>query len=320
MGNGKLGRCLIIANSAENLMTYHQLLTKQYITQTSSTLDSTFDLIDDFDPEVIVIDEKIIDSSAIEIANGIRNDNVAHHYFSIIVIASEDCKDISQLQELTRADFILNSSQVQQTLEKYCLVSLRIKRLEDAVRGLKSKLAVTQGVVRELESQDSITRLYNLPYMNILLEAEFQRSNRFDIPLTILLISIDEFIGISHLEGPKTCIKIIQQLGSDLKGLLRTGDLLGRSWGGEFICILPETNETGALVLAKRVKDCVTDKYYGPDYQRRKITISQGLGYFHPRKSNLSNIQELLIDAEQNLSKAKHSGKNLIASRKQLAS
>lgn len=320
MGNGKLGRCLVIANSAENLMTYHELLARQFTTQSSSTFDSTFDIIDDFDPEVIIIDEKIIDSSAIEIANSIRNDNITHNYFSIIVIASDECKDTSQLQELTRADFVLESMQVPTMLIKYCLHCLRIKRLEDAISGLKSKLAVTQGVVRELESQDSITRLYNLPYINILLEAEFQRSHRFDIPLTILLVSIDEFIEISHREGPKICIKIIQQLGSDLKSLLRTGDLLGRSWGGEFLCILPETDGHGSLVLARRIKDYVAERYYGLDSQRHKITISQGLGYFHPRKSNLSNIHDLLIEAEKNLSMAKGSGKNQIVLRNQIAS
>ena len=224
MNKGKLGRCLVIANSAENLMRYHQILSKSFTTQTSSTFDSTFDLIDDFEPEVIVIDEKIIDSSAIEISNGIRNDKVSNSYFGIIIIASEDCRDRAQLQELTRADFVLSHENVDASLVRFCLIALRIKRLEDRASGLDTKLASSQETVRELESQDSITRLYNLPHMNSLLETEFQRAIRFDTPLVVLLVSIDSFKDISHREGPKVCIKIIQQLGADLKMQLRTED------------------------------------------------------------------------------------------------
>ena len=314
-----LGKALIVANSAENLMTYNTLLEGKFTTRNSPTLDSTLDLLDDFEPDVVIIDELIANSSAAEIAEAIRSDMVANTYLGIVVVSDPNSEDPKALQEQCEADFVVHRDQVDEYLLNFSTSALRVKDLENKCQNLITKLAMTKEMVRELEGQDSITRLYNLPYITLLLEQEFQRTIRFNAPLTVVIISIDNFINISHTEGPKACIKIIQQLGEHLKQEFREEDLIGRSWGGEFIGILPETNHEGAMILARRVKTVINSHKYGPETSKKTITISQGIGSFNPMKDKKKAIHDLLLEAESNLSEAKKIGVNLICYEKNTA-
>ncbi|SMF40914.1 GGDEF domain-containing protein [Pseudobacteriovorax antillogorgiicola] len=319
MGKDALGKALIVANSAENLMCYNQILRRTFKTKNSPTFDSTLDLLDDFEPDVIIIDEIIFKSSALEISQAIRSDTVAKHYQGIVIIAEPKTPDLENLKRESGADYVIRQSHVNDILEMIALSALRVKDLENTSQALITKLAMTKEMVKELEGQDSITRLYNLPYINLLLEKEFVRTIRFNAPLSAVIISIDQFIQISHTEGPKVCIKIIQQLGEVLKNEFRDDDKLGRSWGGEFVGILPETDHEGAMILARRIKNMVAERQYGPEENKRTITISQGIGSFNPMRPVISDIHDLLLEAESNLSEAKKIGVNLICYQKNTA-
>ena len=116
--------------------------------------------------------------------------------------------------------------------------------------------------------------------LNFVLEKEFQRTVRFNVPLSILIVSIDQFIQYSHTEGPKSCIRIIQQLAKLLDKEMRAEDYLGRSWGGEFISHTAKTSSEGALILAKRIKPSQFNINTAWQDRKHPITISQGIGCF----------------------------------------
>ena len=313
MASKKLGKCLVIGNCAANLLCYTEAIIKCYHIKTASTFDSSLDLLDDFEPDLIVIDELIPGSSAIEIASAIRSDDGIHNYFGIIIIADPTNKKIKQLREVSRSDFILAHRDADNLLLETCHGILRVKRLEDTIQAQKLALKAADARQRQISSIDPLTSLLNLPHLIKTLEAEFHRANRFDTPLTVLIVSIDEFPQMRQRCSYKACVMICEQVGRELQGLLRNEDHIGRGWGGNFICVLPETADEGAMILARRIQDRIQSRTYGIEDETYEITVSQGLGYFHPLKSRFTDKVELLKAAETNLNCAKDSGINSIS-------
>ena len=312
MGKEEQGKALIVANSAENLMTYNQILDDKFITKNSPTYDSTLDLLDDFEPDVVIIDEEIKNSAAIDIAEAIRTDSVTHGYTGIVIVADPKNLELEDLKKDSHADFVIARSDVETYLTMTSEEALSKKLITNRNNGLIRKLGDTKDAIRLLEDQDSIARVYNLPYINALSEKEFERTLRFNAPMSIIIISIDSFINISHTEGPKFCIKIIQQLGEVLNTEFREDDILGRSWGGEFVGILPDTDHKGSIILAKRIKTVVAEQLFGIIGNEIPITLSQGIGCYNPYDTKKTEVTEVLLEAESNLSEAKKMGLNLI--------
>ena len=156
MASEIIGKVLIVANSAENLMEYNLCLENRFEIRNSPTLDSTLDLLDDFEPDVVVIDENISNSSALEISEAIRSDNVSNSYTGIVVIADKENHNLDQLRHSCVADFVTPRVTAKQMLEMFVCSAHRIKALENKSKALISKLAMTKETVKELEGLDSI--------------------------------------------------------------------------------------------------------------------------------------------------------------------
>jgi|GEM_PF-3451559 len=298
----KSGKVLIVAGSAESLMLYLAQLVS-YKTETALTAETAMDRIDDFEPDVIIIDEKLPNVSGIELAQWIRSDQAAPHYYGILMVAGNRSKNLAELVQESGADSACASENLKHDLAARVSLLIKFKHLSDKANSLMTKLSQSKETIRELEDQDSITRLYNLPYMNARLEKEFRHAERFTTPLSLVIMSISNFKDVSHIKGPTFCIKLLQQLGNDLIHLTRADDVVGRSWGGEFLLILPETREEGAENLKSRIIQYVSEHLYGLENDRIAIELCFGQCTFQSEEGKLQNIQDMLLSSEDDLSR-----------------
>lgn len=298
----KVGKVLIVAGSAETLMLYQAQLSGCK-TETALTAETAMDRIDDFEPDVVIIDEKLPNVSGVELSQWIRSDQAAPHYYGILMVSAGKSKNLHELIQQSGADTACSPDNLKHDLATRVALLLKFKQVSDKANHLVTKLNQSKETIRELEDQDSITRLYNLPYMNSRLEKEFRHAERFATPLSLIIMSIDNFKEVSHIKGPSFCIKLLQQLGNDLIHLTRADDVVGRTWGGEFILILPETKEDGADNLINRIVQYIKEHLYGTDHDRIAVELSFGTTTFKPEEGRMQSIQEMLLDAEDSLSR-----------------
>ena len=118
---------------------------------------------------------------------------------------------------------------------------------------------------------------------------------------SLLMIDIDFFKKINdtygHLAGDK-CLEIMSNI---IKSIIRESDIFGRFGGEEFLIILPNTKMSGALKLAKRIKDAVEKQVFTFESQDIKFTISIGatsMGLTDTYESLLSRVDEALYEAK----------------------
>jgi diguanylate cyclase (GGDEF)-like protein len=270
-------------------------------TETALTATSAMDRLDDFEPDVIVIDEVLPTTSGPELSQWIRKDQAAPHYYAILLLTAQKGAEWRELQDISGADQICGQELARSHLAASVELLLRFQKLQNKTTALLQKLQMSKETIRDLEDQDSITRLYNLPYINSRLEKELRHAERFGTSLSVMIMAIDGFKEMSYTHGPNFCIRLLQQLGNDLIHLTRSDDVLGRSWGGEYLMILPETETEGAMILQSRILHHMNHQTYGLDPHRITVRVSFGLCTRSKATEQQYTIQDLLLAAEDDL-------------------
>ncbi len=110
---------------------------------------------------------------------------------------------------------------------------------------------------RTLERQaitDGLTGLYNHRYFYERLNEEIARAQRYGLPLSLLMIDIDDFKHFNDRFGHPAGDLVLAEVGRILATQIRTGvDIASRYGGEEFTIVLPNTARDGAQVVGARL-------------------------------------------------------------------
>ena len=156
-----------------------------------------------------------------------------------------------------------------------------------------------------LSQTDALTKIANRLKLDQVLEHEFQRSQRYKTPLTLVFIDIDYFKNVKDLHGHQAGDLVLQEFSQLIKNSIRTTDIFGR-WGGEeFLLILPETSSAQGMSLAKQLCLSIEQHQFSYDFSN---TASFGVNSFHQEIS----LQNLIKGADKALYQAKEQGRNRV--------
>ena len=157
----------------------------------------------------------------------------------------------------------------------------------------------------ELSITDRLTDLFNRSKLDIELQREVERSNRYKVPFSLIMIDIDWFKQINDDLGHQVGDRVLQEVATRLRQRVRAADILGR-WGGEeFLVICPETELAGAHELAETLRRAVADEMGG---QTHSVSISLGVSQHIPGNA----AEDLIRRTDERLYRAKDSGKNTV--------
>ncbi len=152
---------------------------------------------------------------------------------------------------------------------------------------------------------DPLTSLWNYGYFQYRLDEEIAKSNTASLPLSLMMIDIDDFKRFNdtygHIQGDEALKKISEVFRENCRKI----DILCRYGGEEFSLILPANNKKEAALLGERIRKSIEDKRI----LRSKFTISIGIASY-PEDS--PDKKTLIKKADQALYKAKKKGKNRV--------
>lgn len=164
--------------------------------------------------------------------------------------------------------------------------------------------------LQELSSRDPLTNLYNRRSYERFLEYEVDRTSRHKRGFCLIMVDLDNFKQINDTYGHAIGDLTLQKLALILEKLTRKTDILARLGGDEFVLILPETDLDQGLVFAEKLRHAVTHAIL--DLPDCKIRLSGSFGVIsYP--DNGDGVENLNIAMDVAMYKAKHSGKNCIA-------
>ena len=170
-------------------------------------------------------------------------------------------------------------------------------------------LAVDNARLYRQATIDHLTGLYVRSFFLMRMEEEIRRTRRFGGKFSLLVMDIDHFKKFNDTYGHQTGDAVLRVVAKTIRDAIRVGlDLPCRYGGEEMLVLLPETDTSGALITAERIRKLIeTASLPGPEGEALKITISIGLATF-PGMADSST--ELFERADQALYASKHNGRN----------
>lgn len=171
-----------------------------------------------------------------------------------------------------------------------CLSPIRptpIEAFDGRLRMLKAQIEVTgrnideyQGV-QQLVYVDDATGLYNTRYLHNTLDREIAQSEATNRPFAVLFIDADKFKGVNDQHGHLVGTKLLNELGEQLKKLVRSNDTVFRYGGDEFVAVLSSCDLTTAGAVAERIRAHVEGhSFISDEGLNLHFTVSIGVALF----------------------------------------
>jgi len=186
-----------------------------------------------------------------------------------------------------------------------------IARVEARIKGkiTHDELLNANSQLKDLAEHDDVSGLYNMRNMYQRIDNELRRVRRYGRPLSCVMLDIDYFKTVNDQNDHLFGTHVLKQVGQLLERTLRTGvDLAARYGGDEFLVILPETDEAGALAFAERFRNSFQSTDFTDGKHHIKLTVSLGVSFVEPFQEMAA--KDLVVRADHALYEAKESGRN----------
>lgn len=191
-------------------------------------------------------------------------------------------------------------------------INLRSKAEQKLMR-TSMELELINETLSRLASQDGLTGLANRRHFDETLIGEFNRAQRGESLLGLIMIDVDFFKQYNDIYGHVAGDECLKKIGKVvLYSMRRPGDLAARYGGEEMVVLLPGTDLVGTLGVAESIRSAIQS--IGIEHTGNPVgvvTVSVGVEAFAPIHLGNQPV-ELVEAADRALYKAKDSGRNQV--------
>jgi len=193
------------------------------------------------------------------------------------------------------------------TVVRAAVAAIRRAQMIESTRADKARFEV-------LALTDPLTQTHNRRALMERLTSELERARRYALHLSVLMVDLDHFKAINDSYGHVVGDEVLRGVSRVLQREARAVDVVARFGGEEFVVVLPETGEDGAVALAERIRARVeeTPPVTGGEYGWLRVTVSIGVATVPSPRVN--SPEELIAVADEALYRAKAQGRNRVCS------
>ncbi|MBF0529738.1 MAG: diguanylate cyclase [Deltaproteobacteria bacterium] len=181
---------------------------------------------------------------------------------------------------------------------------------------LSKKLIKAYQVIEQMSVTDELTQIYNRRFFHIKLNEEITRAKRYRHCLSLILVDLDHFKKVNDIHGHQAGDMILREVSKILKTKSRVTDMVARYGGEELVILLPETDQSGTVALAEKLRLAIEEeKFASSDGCVINITASMGVSTFTPNDfTGPSDYDTIIKCADDALYEAKRNGRNRVES------
>jgi len=216
------------------------------------------------------------------------------------------------IHPLQRIDRALSSLSVDRPAPEFPTSAMReIHSVEEAIGELHASLMQNEKArfaLEELANNDGLTGLTNRRHFMLLANAELQRAQRYERPVSVGMADLDFFKNLNDTYGHAAGDTVLRTLASLMRDTFRQSDMICRYGGEEFAFLFPETSLAEAQVQAERLR-VRCDDYDIPLADGRMVRVSMSIGL---ADASAGSLEMALNRADDALYEAKRQGRNRV--------
>lgn len=242
--------------------------------------------ISEIQPDILLLDVEMPKLSGFEVIKQIKNNNKYSRLMLYIIFLTGKTDIDDKVKGLSSG------------ADDYLTKPFHHKEL-----AMRIEIGIRSVLEKQSAYKDSLTKLYNKNFFNLYCEQTIKESERYNNPISLVIIDIDFFKKVNDNHGHAAGDIILQQLANILQDSCRDTDVACR-WGGEeFVLLMTNTKKEGALIIAERLRQKVESNEFSVV---GSLTISLGVAQY------INDKDEWFQNADIGLYKAKESGRNKV--------
>jgi len=185
-----------------------------------------------------------------------------------------------------------------------------LNNANEVLQGQYAELEKHHELAKEMANTDGLTGLKNHGHFQRYLHKEVDRVRRYDRPLSVVMIDLDNFKMINDQFGHQKGDAVLMNVGALLRDEIRDIDFAARYGGEEFVVVMPEIDGPKAVQAADRLRKKIELLYKDVDLPESYTAASFGVADF-PDCATDNN--SLIAAADGALLFAKRQGRNRVA-------
>lgn len=194
-------------------------------------------------------------------------------------------------------------------------------RLEHNLEAARQDIAALQRDLEDVRREaliDPLTRVFNRKAFDDGLHRALNAADETGTNLCLMLADIDHFKRFNDTWGHQTGDQVLRLVAMTLKSNLKGRDVAARYGGEEFAAIMPETDLSGAQVVADTIRKAIQAKELlkrSTGEKLGRVTASFGIAMYRSGETAASFIER----ADRCLYVAKNSGRNRVVGEDELS-
>lgn len=266
-------------------------------------------------PDIILLDMMMPQRDGLETCEILKSRESTAAIPIIFVTALAESGSVVAALSAGGCDYVTKPFRIEEVLAR---VSVHL-RLADAESDLAREHAQLERLAKQLASVneelaqqarvDPLTKLLNRRAWVESAELEHDRSHRLEHTYAVVMIDLDHFKALNDSQGHAAGDACLGRLAGCITSACRTIDFVGRYGGEEFIVLCPETDETGALRLAERLRSAIWDLAIPHPAAETASRVTASLGV---ATSDLRPLEATIKAADEAMYRAKESGRNQV--------
>lgn len=220
-------------------------------------------------PDAVLLDWElpVLDGGAL--TRAIKGDPALSRVFVIIESARGEGAMRAEGIEIGADDYLVKPVDVPELLARL-RNGLMLRRLQAELEEKNRELA-------RLAATDPLTGLPNRRSFDANLQREITGAKRYDDPLSLVLLDVDEFKSVNDRFGHDVGDEVLREIAGRLRDACRAGDTVARIGGEEFGLILTRTSSEGASAVAERTRALVSERIVDSSAGPLGVTVSAGV-------------------------------------------
>jgi diguanylate cyclase (GGDEF)-like protein len=291
-------KLLVVDDQAPNIQALYHAFAEDHQVFVATSGSQAIKMCREKQPDLVLLDIVMPQMDGYEVCTLLKADKDTSEIPVIFVTGETDEGAETRGLDVGAVDFItkpINPRIVRARVRTH----VTLKRQSDHLRGLSLL--------------DGLTGIANRRCFDERLDVEWRRAHRNMRSLSLLMVDVDHFKRYNDFYGHAAgdeCLRLVAQALSHT--LTRPGDLVARYGGEEFACLLPETEPSGAMAVARmleqRVRDMARPHAASPTHSH--VSVSIGVGHADGR--NAMSGLDLVQLADQQLYRAKGAGRGRV--------